>query len=186
MFFNCNARLMGTGLAPQGKAIFETTWNGEQAIAKCWGPSFYQQFAHETRTYQKLAEKSPEGYDFFTTDRQHGIIYCSSVFPRGFVLILKKVPGEPLIGIWDSLSNTEKAHIRSELHKAIVVLRSIGVVCLDNGQHNVLYDRPTGLTTLIDFEVIRLIEPNSHTRDAPELWSIFGPPDSPMNRHLGG
>ncbi|PLB53285.1 hypothetical protein P170DRAFT_351741, partial [Aspergillus steynii IBT 23096] len=91
-----------------------------------------------------------------------------------------------LIAIWDSLPNNEKAHCRSEMREAIAVLRSIRVVCLDKSQHNMMYDRATGLIMLIGFEVIRLIKPNSYIRDMLQLWSIFAPPPDWPNRHLGG
>lgn len=173
-FVNCHRRIPGTANTLRTKAVFEVTWDGRPAIAKCWGPSFYQMYANETRTYQLLAENNPRGHPCFARHLQHGKIYCSSIFPIGYILILTMVEGEPLALVWDSLSSMEKTRIRAEVKKAIVALRDIGLVSVDCGKHNVIHDRTSGVTTLVDFEMVQAVEPETISPDAPEMRAIFG------------
>lgn len=185
-FVNCHRQLMGSA-EMKTKAVFEVTWDGQPAIAKCWGRPFYQMYADETRTYQMLGQSNPHGHPCFAQLLQHGKIHCSSIFPDGYILILTRVEGELLASIWGGLSSTERAHIRTEIHKAVVALRNIGLISIDCGKHNVLYNKQSGVTTLVDFEMVQAVESDTLTPDAPEMWAIFGPPSSsPWSRHNGG
>jgi hypothetical protein len=103
-----------------------------------------------------------------------GDIICSAKFPEGKILLLEKVPGEQLFGIWNSLPFAEKAHVFSECSSAIQTLRSISIRLLDSGRHNILYDRMSGKVTLVDFEAIDDLAGVQVTSLNPELVSIFG------------
>ncbi|ODM18686.1 hypothetical protein SI65_05303 [Aspergillus cristatus] len=46
------------------KAIFEVTWDGKPAIAKCWPPSLSRCYSDEATTYEKIYEQQPGGFDF--------------------------------------------------------------------------------------------------------------------------
>ena len=124
--------------------------------------------------YERLHELRPSGFECFTRLVFSGDIICSAQFPEGKILLLEKVPGEQLFGIWNSLPVAEKAHVFNECSSAIQSLRSISIRLLDPGRHNILYDRMSGKVTLVDFEAIDDLGGVRVTSLNPELVSIFG------------
>jgi serine/threonine protein kinase len=124
--------------------------------------------------YERLHELRPSGFERFTRLVFSGDIICSAQFPEGKILLLEKVPGEQLFGIWNSLPVAEKAHVFNECSSAIQTLRSISIRLLDSGRHNILYDRMSGKVTLVDFEAIDDLGGVRVTSLNPELVSIFG------------
>ena len=95
-------------------------------------------------------------------------------FPKGRILLLDRVPGQQLFGIWNSLPFGEKALIYSECSSATQILRSISIRLVDSGKHNILYDRQSGKVTLVDFEAVVDLSGQTWTSLNPELASIFG------------
>lgn len=125
--------------------------------------------------YERLHGLRPSGFEFFTRLVFSGDIICSAKFPEGKILLLEKVPGEQLFGIWNSLPFAEKIHVFSECRSAIQTLRSISIRLVDAGRHNILYDRMSGKVTLVDFEaIVDLGGEEQVTSLNPELVSIFG------------
>ncbi|KAJ5135307.1 uncharacterized protein N7515_004585 [Penicillium bovifimosum] len=166
---NCKRLIHGS----KHKAVYEVTWDGQPAIAKCWSPSYYQSYAHEAMTYENIYAKRPQGYRFFAMMLSHGTISCSSLFPKGNILIMTKVPGKTLNELWDTISGLEKEHIRSEVFKAVRILRSFSVLSVDTGKHNILYHPETRSVTMIDFEIMQACE-DTLSPDMPEMYTIFG------------
>lgn len=82
-------------------------------------------YAHEANTYERIYQRRPQGFEFFDNLLSHGKIACSSLFSTGYVLIITKVPGRPLIGQWCNLYTHEKTYVYFQVKKAIGVLRSI-------------------------------------------------------------
>jgi hypothetical protein len=118
----------------------------------------------------------PTGTNVFPSLVAYGKIICSSIFPSGWVLVLSKVKGAVLSTIWDDLTLAERFHVQSQCRKAISILRNVYAISVDAGKHNVLYDRSTGATTMIDFERMKECDQNRLYRlDVPELYAIFGP-----------
>ncbi|RDH27107.1 hypothetical protein BDQ94DRAFT_185222 [Aspergillus welwitschiae] len=144
---NCKGIIQRT----KARAIFNITWDGKPAIAKCWSEGWYKSYAQETSVY----------------------IRCSSSFPKGNMLIISKVQGEPLTSQWTTLSPSSKLHIHSEVYKAIKVLRELSLVCIDAEMHNVLYDRVTNAVTMIDFELMQPVKPELVSPDLPEMYANF-------------
>ncbi|EHA21124.1 hypothetical protein ASPNIDRAFT_123131, partial [Aspergillus niger ATCC 1015] len=144
---NCKSIIQRT----KTRAIFNITWDGKPAIAKCWSEGWYKSYAQETSVY----------------------IWCFSLFPKGNILIISKVQGEPLTSQWTTLSPSSKPHIHSEVYKAIKVLRELSLVCIDAGMHNVLYDRVTNAVTMVDFELMQPVEPELVSPDLPEMYAIL-------------
>lgn len=125
--------------------------------------------------YERLHELRPSGLETFTRVVFSGDIICSSKFPHGRILVLEKVPGERLFGIWDHLSFAEKAHVFRECSNAVRILRSISIRLVDAGRHNILYDRISGKVTLVDFEAVEDLGPGEQVTSLnPEMVSIFG------------
>ncbi|PYI10207.1 hypothetical protein BO78DRAFT_306364 [Aspergillus sclerotiicarbonarius CBS 121057] len=171
----------------KSKAIYEVEWNGYPAIAKCWAESRHERYTEEAWTYEKLDMKSPEGHRFFPSLLTHGKILCSSVFPKGFIIIMTKVNGESIDKYWDKIPGNIKENIRVEIYEAIKVLRSIGLIVVDCGQHNVLYNPVTHSVTMVDFEHMQACEEDTTSPDAPEMYSIFKDSFLPVCiRHDGG
>ncbi|KAJ5967787.1 hypothetical protein N7501_004035 [Penicillium viridicatum] len=169
------------------KAIYEVTWDGKPAIAKCWSPSRVERFADEARTYENIHAQRPAGFDFFPSLLGIGKICCSSIFPQGYIIVLTKVDGERLDKQWNQLSGSVKEHIRSEIYKAIKVLRQASTIVIDSGMHNVLYDPETNAVTMVDFELMQACEEDTMSPDEPEMFSIFGHyPSRVRVRHEGG
>lgn len=129
---------------------------------------------NELAVYERLHQRRPSGFGFFTRLVFFGDIICSTKFPSGNILLLEKVPGEQLFGTWNSLSSAEKAHIYSECKRAIQTLRSISIRLVDSGKHNILYDRMSEKVTLVDFEAVVDLGREQVTSLNPELASIFG------------
>ncbi|GKZ32069.1 hypothetical protein AbraIFM66950_001178 [Aspergillus brasiliensis] len=159
--------------ADESKAIYEVTWNGEPAIAKCWSEEWYRRYPQEMSVYDRLDIKRPQGYDFFASILSHGHICCSSLLPKGYILVMTKAQGEPLTLQWSTLPESAKRHIRSEVYKAIKVIRELSLVCLDAGLHNVLYDRETNAVTMVDLELMQPVEPETVSPDLPAMYAIF-------------
>jgi hypothetical protein len=55
----------------------------------------------------------------------------------------------------------------------VAVLRDIGIWQCDAGMHNVLYDRESGVVTLLDFENVAEYADDDGGQ-APDLLAIFG------------
>lgn len=136
-------------------------------------------------TYENIHMKRPQGYSFFPLMLSHGIISCSSLFPKGNILIMTKEPGKILNEIWDTLSGPEKEHIRSEIFKAVLILRSFSVLSVDTGKHNILYHPETRSVTMIDFELMQACE-DTLSPDMPEMYTIFGESPAPNRAHHYG
>ncbi|RAL02462.1 uncharacterized protein BO80DRAFT_403971 [Aspergillus ibericus CBS 121593] len=181
-WINCKRLLHGS----KQKAIYEVTWNGEPAVAKCWSPSYEQFYVHESITYENIHAKRELGYEFFPKLLNHGAIACSSIFPKGYVLVMTKVPGKILADLWDTLSGSDKEHVRKEIRKAVVVLRSISAIVVDSGKHNVLFDPATRAVTMLDFELMQACEPDTQSPDWPEMPTIFGDLARPARVRHGG
>ncbi|KAJ5664674.1 hypothetical protein N7462_011487 [Penicillium macrosclerotiorum] len=156
------------------KAVFEVEYGGMRYIAKCWSRDQDESAANEFAVYERLHQRQPTGSEFFTRLVFSGEIICSTHFPEGRILLLEKVPGKQLFGIWNTLSFAEKAHIYSQCSSAIQMLRSISIRLVDSGKHNVLYDRQSGKVTLVDFEAVVDLSGQAWTSLKPELPSIFG------------
>lgn len=125
--------------------------------------------------YERLRELGLSGLENFARVVFSGDIICSSKFPGGRILVLEKVPGEQLFGIWNHLSFAQKAHVFSECSSAIRTLRSISIRLVDAGRHNILYDRRSGKVTLVDFEAFEDLGTGERVTSLnPELVSIFG------------
>ncbi|GIJ98444.1 hypothetical protein Aspvir_000561 [Aspergillus viridinutans] len=169
---NCHRLIKGS----HTKALYEVTWDGEPAVAKCWSNARLQGYIHEASTYERLYQLRPEGFEFFATLQSHGKIVCSSLFPKGHIMIIKKVKGEPLDRQWDLLSTDHKQHIRSTIRRAVEALRSIGYLSLDSGKHNVLYSPETRTVTMLDFELMQACDESTMSPDRPEMYAIFGHP----------
>ncbi|KAJ6188727.1 hypothetical protein N7519_003635 [Penicillium mononematosum] len=162
-FVNCK-RIIHQSSA---KAIYEVTWDGKPAIAKCWSPSRVERFADEARTIGKIC--------------------CSSIFPQGYIIVMTKVDGKRLDTQWNQLSGSVKEHIHSEIYKAIKVLRRASTIIIDSGMHNVLYDSETNAVTMVDFEMMQACEEDTMSPDEPEMFSIFKHyPSRVRVRHEGG
>lgn len=141
---------------------------------------------NELWVYEQLHELQPNGFGFFTRLLFSGDIICSTKFPQGRILLLEKVLGDQLFGMWNSLSRLENVHILNECASAVGILRSICVRLLDSGKHNVLFDRQTKKTTLVDFEMIDLLRsPEEWPSLDPEMVSIFGGGDQTEHLHGG-
>ncbi|PWY84593.1 hypothetical protein BO94DRAFT_566707 [Aspergillus sclerotioniger CBS 115572] len=167
-FVNCKRLIKKSGT----KAIYEVQWDGRSAIAKCWTESRYPRYTDEAWTYEKLEMKSPEGYSFFPRLLTHGKICCSSVFPKG-----TGMPFPPPI----------KENIRVVIYEAIKTLRSIALVAIDCGRHNVLYNPETHAVAMVDFELMQACEADTTSPDQPEMFSIFEDRFLPVRiRHEGG
>ncbi|RHZ51202.1 hypothetical protein CDV55_100908 [Aspergillus turcosus] len=180
---NCHRFIKGSDT----KAVYEVTWDGQPAIAKCWSPARHQGYVHEVSTYERLYQLRPAGFEFFAPLQTHGKIVCSSIFPKGHILIIKKVQGEPLDRQWDLLSSDHRDHIRATIHKAVEVLRRIGYISVDSGKHNVLYSPGTRTVTMVDFELMQKCDQSTMSPEVPEMHAIFGkPPASGSQRHVGG
>ncbi|GFF26314.1 hypothetical protein IFM58399_01370 [Aspergillus lentulus] len=180
---NCHRLIKGS----HTKALYEVTWNGQPAIAKCWSNARHQGYVHEVSTYERLYQLRPAGFEFFAPLQTHGKIVCSSIFPKGHIMIIKKVQGEPLDRQWDLLSSDHRDHIRATIHKAVEVLRHIGYLSVDSGKHNVLYSPGTRTVTMVDFELMQKCDESTMSAELPEMHAIFGkPPASGSQRHLGG
>ncbi|EAW17525.1 uncharacterized protein NFIA_074450 [Aspergillus fischeri NRRL 181] len=180
---NCHRLIKGS----HTKALYEVTWNGQPAIAKCWSNARHQGYVHEVSTYERLYQLRPAGFEFFAPLQTHGKIVCSSVFPKGHIMIIKKVQGEPLDRQWDLLSSDHWDHIRATIYKAVEVLRRIGYISVDSGKHNVLYSPDTRTVTMVDFELMQKCDQSTMSAELPEMHAIFGkPPASGSQRHLGG
>ncbi|KAJ5229439.1 hypothetical protein N7489_010147 [Penicillium chrysogenum] len=170
---NCVELLSSPRLGHQ-KAVFEVESGGVRYIAKCWSHDRRESASNEFEVYERLHELRPSGFERFTRLVFSGDIICSAQFPEGKILLLEKVPGEQLFGIWNSLPVAEKAHVFNECSSAIQTLRSISIRLLDSGRHNILYDRMSGKVTLVDFEAIDDLGGVRVTSLNPELVSIFG------------
>ncbi|CAG8907664.1 unnamed protein product [Penicillium egyptiacum] len=182
-FVNCKRIIQQSS----AKAIYEVTWDGKPAIAKCWSPSRVERFADEARTYENIHAQRPAGFDFFPSLLSIGKICCSSIFPQGYIIVMTKVDGERLDKQWNQLSASVKEHIRSEIYKAIKVLRRASTIVIDSGMHNVLYDPETNAVTMVDFELMQACEEDTMSPDEPEMFSIFGHyPSRVRVRHEGG
>ncbi|KOS37533.1 hypothetical protein ACN38_g11670 [Penicillium nordicum] len=182
-FVNCKRIIQQSSV----KAIYEVTWDGKPAIAKCWSPSGVERFADEARTYENIHAQRPAGFEFFPSLLSIGKICCSSIFPRGYIIVMTKVDGERLDKQWNQLSGSVKEHIRLEIYKAIKVLRRASTIVIDSGMHNVLYDRETNAVTMVHFELMQACEEDTMSPDEPEMFSIFGHyPWSVQVRHEGG
>ncbi|KAJ5521665.1 hypothetical protein N7527_005780 [Penicillium freii] len=148
---NCVELLSSPRLGYQ-KAVFEVESGGVRYIAKCWSND-----RHESASNEFATTRAPtRGFECFTRPVFSGDIICSAKFPEGKILLLEKVAGEQLFGIWDSLPFAEKAHV------------------FNSGRHNILYDRMSGKVTLVDFEAIDDLGGQRVTSLNPELVSIFG------------
>ncbi|KAJ5413342.1 hypothetical protein N7465_005647 [Penicillium sp. CMV-2018d] len=181
-FVNCKRIIQQSS----ANAIYEVTWDGKPAIAKCWSPSRVERFADEARTYENIHAQRPAGFDFFPSLLSIGKICCSSVFPQGYIIVMTKVDGERLDKQWDQLSRSVKEHIHSEIYKAIKVLRQASTIVIDSGKHNVLYDPETNAVTMVDFELMQACEEDTMSPDEPEMFSIFGRyPSRVRVRHEG-
>ena len=144
-------------------------------------------FADEARTYENIYAQRPAGFDFFPSLLSIGKICCSSIFPQGYIIVMTKVDGERLDKQWNQLSGSVKEHIRSEIYKAIKVLRQASTIVIDSGMHNVLYDPETNAVTMVDFELMQACEDDTMSPDEPEMFSIFGHyPSRVRVRHEGG
>ncbi|CAG8906122.1 unnamed protein product [Penicillium egyptiacum] len=173
-FVNC-LKLLSPPRLCHTKAVFELQSGETQYIAKCWSHDQVQSALSEYRVYERLRQLQPNGHDLFTCPAFFGDIICSSQFPQGSILLLEKVPGDQLFGIWKSLSGGEQAHIYNECISGIRIMRSISIRLLDAGKHNILYDRETGKVTLHDFEAVVELDPSAqYTSPHPELGAIFG------------
>ncbi|KAE8352489.1 hypothetical protein BDV28DRAFT_148951 [Aspergillus coremiiformis] len=158
------------------KSIFECDYNGIRCIAKCWTLEDYESFLNETYVYDKLFDKRPGGYDVFAGIVLYGEVICSSVFPSGYIMLLRQVGGEPLLHVWNTISNQDKTLVKDHCRKAIEHLRSVQIWVGDAGQHNVLFDMKTKKVTMIDFEVAGICaEDHLNEFDVPEMLDIFGP-----------
>lgn len=132
---------------------------------------------HKVYVYHQLKEIQPApggSDDVFCTALDHGEIVCSSLFPRGYILVLSIVPGEPISTMWHELSAAQKIHVRDQCRKAISILRQKGIYIWDTGKRNVLYERETDTVTLIDFESTAPLPPEGFSVEGPELYRIFG------------
>lgn len=132
---------------------------------------------HEVYVYHQLKEIQPASggsNDVFCAALDHGEILCSSVFPRGYILVLSIVPGEPISTMWHELSVAQKTRVRDQCRKAISILRQKGIYIWDTGKRNVLYERETDTVTLIDFESTAPLPPHGYSVEGPELYRIFG------------
>lgn len=117
----------------------------------------------------------PDGYDVFASVLEHGEITCSSIFPKGYILVLSMVQGEQLSNVWDNLSLPVKNHVREQCRKAVRILRRIPIYSCDAGKHNILFSATTSRVTMLDFEMVGICSEEEITAiDAPELLSIFG------------
>lgn len=185
------------------KAVMEVRCpNGTKAIAKCWGPQYFERFGshhilhvkllliavisfeQEAYTYEKLHENQPTGYNCFASVLGYGRIVCSSVFSSGFILVMTFAEGEPLNALWENLDPRSKQHVFYECRRAISILRCFRVWLADAGRHNVLYSRQSKRVTLIDFESVGWCATEEEARDldAPELLAMFG--DARVNSEL--
>ena len=187
----CNNLLWGSH---DRKAVFEVTLGGSPAIAKCFADEehersepthfkmslgsslcrFIFRFIEEASVYEKLREKQPNGYRVLPSLLGYGKVTCSSVFPSGHVLLISKAPGEILSTIWDDLLIAERRHIYDECRTAVSIIRSVNLVNLDAGKHNILYDRTSGGVKMIDFETVKYTPDTRLRANASELVAIFG------------
>ncbi|KAJ5800196.1 uncharacterized protein N7518_002264 [Penicillium psychrosexuale] len=182
-FVNCKRIIQQSS----AKAIYEVTWDGKPAIAKCWSPSRVERFADEARTYENIHAQRPAGFHFFPSLLSIGKICCSSIFPQGYIIVMTKVDGERLDKQWNQLSGSVKEHIRSEIYEAIKVLRRASIIIIDSGMHNVLYDPETNAVTMVDFELMQACEEDTMGLDEPEMFAIFRHyPSRVRVRHEGG
>lgn len=131
-------------------------------------------YVHEANTYERIYQKRPQGFEFFANLLAHGKIACSSLFPTGYILIITKVPGHPLIEQWSNLYTHEKAYVYFQVKKAIDILRSISMISVDSGMHNILYSPMSERVTMHDFEIMQGCDQNTINTDMPELFAIFG------------
>lgn len=163
---------------PSRNAGLHLEWNGalrcpSRTVSQSLIPLFCR-FADEARTYESIHAQRPAGFDFFPSLLSIGKICCSSIFPQGYIIVTTKVNGERLDQQWDQLSGSVKEHIRSEIYKAIKVLRRASTIVVDSGKHNVLYDPATNAATMVDFEIMQACEEDTMSPDEPEMFSIFG------------
>ncbi|KAK9642719.1 hypothetical protein HCH54_008155 [Aspergillus fumigatus] len=180
---NCHRLIKGSHI----KALYEVTWNGQAAIAKCWSNARHKGYVHEVSTYERLSQLRPAGFEFFAPLQTHEKIVCSSIFPKGHIMIIKKVQGEPLDRQWDLLSSDHRDYIRTTIYKAVEVLRRIGYISVDSGKHNVLYSPGTRTVTMVDFELMQKCDQSTMSAELPEMHAIFGKPFiSGSQHHLGG
>ena len=129
----------------------------------------------EIAVYERLLESRPTGYSVFANMTLAGDIVCSSLFPKGRILVLPYKDGQILAHIWDDLNHRERTHVREECEKAIRILRSLSIRVPDAGKHNVLYERTTGAVTMLDFETAMECPWSQHVPYV-ELLSLFGDP----------
>lgn len=88
-------------------------------------------------------------------------------------MIISKAEGKPLDRQWNTIPASVKEHIRSQVYKAIKILRGILVIAVDCGQHNILYDSGTRSVTMVDFELMQACEDDTMSPDLPEMYAIF-------------
>ena len=130
-------------------------------------------YTHEANTYEQIYQRQPHGYEVFANLLSHGKIACSSVFPTGYILIITKVSGRPLTEQWNSLLTCQKVHVYLQVKKAVGVLRSISMISVDSGMHNILYSPILESVTMHDFEIMQGCDQNTINTDMPELFAIF-------------
>lgn len=100
---------------------------------------------------------------------------------------MTKFDGESIDRHWNSIPASIKENIRVEIYEAIKTLRSIGLIAIDCGRHNVLYNPETHAVVMVDFELMQACEEDTISPDQPEMYSIF--PDRFLSvriRHDGG
>lgn len=117
--------------------------------------------------YQQIHESRD---DVFCKILERGEILCSSVFPKGYILVISMAEGEPLNVIWDDLTLPQKNHVRAHCRKAISILRSKSIWIADTGKQNVLFSMRTNAITMVDFESMGLLE----LRETPDLVDFRG------------
>lgn len=140
-------------------------------------------------TYEKIHEKSPNGYLFFASPCAAGKVCCSSKCPDGYILVITKVKGTPLGPRWTETSLKNKGFIYNQVQSAIKVLRAIGIAWADPSTHNILFHegehKPS--VSVIDFELIQLCDEDVPIQ--PEMIFIFGQDavqHSESSRYSGG
>jgi hypothetical protein len=97
------------------------------------------------------------------------------LFQSGFALILEYRSGSKLYDIWHVLSPSERLNVQSQCLAGINAIRRV-LFCLDDASmDNILYDRETGVVTLLDFEIAADMESHIALRVTYEMRDIFGP-----------
>lgn len=164
---------------------------------------FSRSYAAECSVYTALHEKRPEGYSMFPRLVSYGQILFARMFPdrpiplddikdqrdpRGHILVIQKVDGEPLSMSWDQLSSEDQYHVQEECHGAITILRSLPVYIADAGKHNVLYSRLLKTVKMVDFETAHACDQGHPASNlmSPEMISLFGPGITALYRSTGG